>query len=314
MHILDPGPLATVQDLGRRGHRDLGVPLSGAMDPLALQVANGLVGNGRGAAAIEVTWGGLNAALTAGVVFAVTGADIEVMINGEAVPMWTTCRASRGDILTFGSASRGLRSYLAIAGGVEVPLVMGSRSTYIRGGFGGLCGRPLAGGDVIEVGPAPHPPAPFRRAPHDLIPPYADQSPLRVVLGPQEDLITPEGVATFLSEPYRVTDRCDRMGMILSGPRISHRHGPDIVSDGTIPGVVQIPGNGWPAILGADCQTTGGYVKIATVIGADLPLAAQLVPGACVRFKALSLLEAREIYLRRELQLRRFCESTVHTA
>ncbi len=292
----------------------MGVPLSGAMDPSALQVANGLVGNGRGAAAIEITWGGFRAEVITGAPFAVTGADVEVAINGEAVPLWTTREASRGDILTVGYASRGLRSYLALSGGIEVPLVMGSRSTYIRGSFGGFHGRPLAKGDVIEVGTAPRLPAQARRAPHELIPPYADQPTLRVVLGPQEDLITPEGIAAFLSEPYGVTDRCDRMGIILHGPRITHRHGPDIISDGTIPGVVQVPGSGRPTLLGADCQTTGGYVKIATVIGADLPLVAQLFPGAHVRFAALSLLEAREIYLKRELQLRRFCESGLHTA
>jgi len=291
----------------------MGVPLSGAMDPSALRIANGLVGNGPGAAAIEITWGGFRAEFIKDGLFAVTGADVEVAINGEAVPMWTTGRASRGDVLTIGHASRGLRSYLALSGGIEVPLVMGSRSTYIRGGFGGLHGRALAKGDIIEVGLASRTDARHRRAPAGVIPLYGDQPTLRVVPGPQEDLITREGIAAFLSEPYTVTERCDRMGIFLKGPKITHRQGPDIISDGTIPGSVQVPGSGWPTLLGADCQTTGGYVKIATVISADLPLVAQLVPGAHVRFAAVSLMEAREIYLKRELQLRRFCESTFHT-
>lgn len=313
LRILEPGPLATVQDLGRWGHRDMGVPLSGAMDLPALRIANGLAGNGRGAAGIEITWGGFRAEVITGALFAVTGADVEVALNGEAVSMWTTHRASRGDVLTVGYASLGLRSYLALSGGIEVPLVMGSRSTYIRGGFGGFHGRALAKGDIIQVGPASLTDARIRRAPPGLIPLYGNQPTLRVVLGPQEDLITREGIEAFLSGPYTVTERCDRMGILLDGPKITHRRGPDIISDGTIPGVVQVPGSGRPTLLGADCQTTGGYVKIATVIGADLPLVAQLAPGARVRFSVLSLLEAREIYLKRELQLRRFCESGIHT-
>jgi biotin-dependent carboxylase-like uncharacterized protein len=310
--ILEPGPLATIQDLGRWGHRDRGVPLSGAMDPQALQIANGLVGNDRGLAAVEITWGGLKAELAADLFFAVTGAALDITLNEEPVPLWTTCRGSRGDILTFGFASTGLRSYLAVAGGIDVPLVMGSRSTYMRGKFGGFMGRALARGDMLEAGQAPELRPPIRRASSRLIPPYSDQPTLRVVLGPQEDHITAEGVEIFLSEPYGVTDRCDRMGIMLQGPEVTHRHGPDIVSDGTIPGSIQVPGSGQPMLLGADCQTTGGYVKIATLIGADLPLAAQLAPGARVRFEALSLLEAREIYLKREYQLRRFCESGIH--
>lgn len=284
------------------------------MDSTALQVANALVGNGRADAAIEITWGGFRAEIGAGLLFAVTGAEAEVTLNGAAVPTWTTCKASSGDIVAVGYPVRGLRSYLAVSGGIHVPRVMGSLSTYLRGGFGGFHGRALAQGDVLEIGPPQHSSAVMRRSPHELVPPYSNRPMLRVVLGPQDDRITPEGVVTFLNETYTVTERSDRMGILLDGPRITHRYGPDIISDGTIPGVVQVPGNGRPMILAADCQTTGGYVKIATVIGADLPLVAQLSPGAQVRFTAVSLLEAREIRLRRELQLRRFCESVIHTA
>jgi len=284
------------------------------MDPTALQIANGLVGNARHAAALEITCGGFRAETTSEILFAVTGADSEVTVNGTVVPAWTTCRAAGGDILAVGIARSGLRAYLAVSGGIEVPLVMGSRSTYARGGFGGLQGRSLRRGDVLQVGPANISATPFRRAPLDLIPPYGDHPNLRVVMGPQEDRITPEGIAVFLGEVYTVTDRCDRMGILLDGPEITHRCGPDIVSDGTIPGVVQVPGSGRPVLLGADCQTAGGYVKIAAVIAADLPLAAQLHPGVRVRFAAISIFEAREIYLKREFRLRRFCESLSPTS
>ncbi len=314
LRILEPGPLATIQDLGRRGYRDLGVPLSGAMDQMALSIANGLVGNERRAAGIEITAGGFRAELTADVQLALTGAEMDVRVNRETIPLWTGFAASRGDILTVGFAGTGLRAYLAISGGVDVPLVMGSRSTYLRGGFGGFQGRALMKGDMVAIGHAPATPSPRRKAPPGLIPPYSDHPTLRVVLGPQDDYITAEGLTVFLGEEYTVTARCDRMGILLEGPRIAHRRGADIISDGTLPGAVQVPGNGQPALLGADCQTTGGYVKAATVISSDLPLAAQIVPGGTVRFEAVTLLQAREIYLKREYQLRSFHANGSHPA
>ncbi len=205
LHVLEPGPWTTIQDLGRRGLRDLGVPLSGAMDPTALQIANGLVGNARHAAALEITGGGFRAETTSELLFAVTGADSEVTVNGTVVPAWTTCRAAGGDILAIGIARSGLRAYLAVSGGIEVPLVLGSRSTYVRGGFGGFHGRSLRRGDVLQVGPANLSAIPFRRAPLDLIPSYGEHPNLRVVMGPQEDRITPEGIALFLDPDWETT-------------------------------------------------------------------------------------------------------------
>ncbi len=313
LRILEPGPLATIQDLGRRGYRDRGVPLSGAMDQTALRVANGLVGNAPQAAGIEITAGGFRAELTGEVRFAVTGPEIEIRVNQEAIPPWTTCTASGGDILTVGLAKQGLRAYLALSGGIDVPPVMGSRSTYLRGGFGGFRGRALMKGDILAIARTPGPPFPMRRAPSSLIPPYSEHPKLRVVLGPQDDYITPDGLALFLGEKYAVTARCDRMGILLEGPRIAHRFGADIISDGTLPGAVQVPGNGQPALLGADCQTTGGYVKVATVISSDLPLVAQIVPGGTVSFETVTLLQAREITLKREYQLRSFHAAGSHS-
>ncbi len=283
------------------------------MDQTALRVANSLVGNDPQAAGIEITAGGFRAKLMEEVQFAVTGAEMDIRINQEAIPRWTTWTASGGDILTVDFARTGIRTYLAISGGIEVPPVMGSRSTYLRGGFGGGLGRALMRGDVVEIDRAPRISSPHRTAPLSLIPPYSDHPTLRVVLGPQDDYITPEGLAAFLGEDYAVTARCDRMGILLEGPRITLRCGADIISDGTLPGAVQVPGNGQPALLGVDCQTTGGYVKGATVITSDLPLMAQVVPGNKVSFQAVSLLEAREIYLKREYQLRSFHATGRHS-
>jgi biotin-dependent carboxylase-like uncharacterized protein len=310
LQILDAGPLATIQDLGRRGYRDRGVPLSGAMDQHALQIANGLVANPPGAAGIEITLGGFRARFMNGAAFAVAGHDTDTTLNHQLIPLWTCCEAAEGDILSVESTGRGLRSYLAISGGIDVPLVMGSRSTYVRGGFGGFQGRALARGDILPMAESVIHPMPNRRAPARLIPTLQDTSILRVIPGPQDDRFTSEGIAAFLNSNYVVTDRCDRMGLLLDGPRIAHRHGADILSDGTLPGSVQVVGDGRPALLCADCQTTGGYTKIATVIRTDLSVVAHLMPGSSVRFQEITLLEARQIYLEREYRLRSFWEQS----
>jgi biotin-dependent carboxylase-like uncharacterized protein len=307
LQILNAGPLSTIQDLGRRGYRDRGIPLSGAMDQHALRIANGLVANPPGAAGIEITLGGFRAKFMNDATFAVTGHDAHTTLNQQVIPLWTCCEAAEGDILRVQSTGRGLRSYLAISGGIDVPLVMGSRSTYVRGGFGGFQGRALARGDILPMAESALSPISNRRAPGRLIPTLHDKPILRVIPGPQEDQFTSGGVAALLNSDYVVTDRCDRMGLVLDGPRITHRHGADVLSDGTLPGSVQVPGNGLPVLLCADCQTTGGYAKIATVIRTDLSLVAHLMPGSSVRFQAITLLEARRVYLEREYRLRSFC-------
>jgi biotin-dependent carboxylase-like uncharacterized protein len=280
------------------------VPLSGAMDQQALRIGNLLCGNGGRAASVEITAGGLRAEFLCDAHFAVTGADAAVLLNRDAVSLWQAHRGREGDVLTVAWAASGLRAYLAVSGGIDVPTVLESRSTYLRGGFGGHEGRALATGDVLslgrEIGKAKATPAP-----EELIPPYSGAPLLRVVMGPQDGRAAPEGRAAFLSGEYMVTARSDRMGSLLSGPTIALTAGADIISDGTCPGAVQVHGNGQPTILGADCQTTGGYVKIATVASADLPLAAQIVPGAWVRFREISLIDARELYLGNEYQMRK---------
>jgi len=306
IRIIEPGPLATVQDLGRFGFRDKGVPMSGAMDQQALRIGNLLVGNPIGAACIEITLSGFRAEFQCGVHFALCGADIVARLDGHTLPNWTCHFAGESAIIELGPLATGSRTCLVIQGGIDVPPVMGSRSTFLRGRFGGFQGRPLREGDLLRLGdPVGRPISDF---PAGLIPPYSTRPVLRALPGPQDDCISPRGLETFFSREYEVSSRSDRMGSVLVGPVVEHKWGGDIISDGTCPGAVQAPGNGQPLILGNDCQTTGGYVKVATVIAADLSLAGQLGPGVRVRFQKVGLDQARLAYLRNEYLLRNFYE------
>lgn len=306
MRVRSAGPLPTVQDLGRRAWQHMGVPVSGAMDALALRLANLAVGNPEDAAGIEATLGGLEVEFLSRARFAVAGPSPWARLNGATVPTWECREARAGDVLRLEVAAAGARDYLAVAGGIAVPPVLGSRSTYLRGGFGGLEGRPLRAGDVLPVGSeAGEPRGPV---PPALRPAYAADAPLRVVLGPQAEAFSEEALATFQEGTFRVTPRADRMGCQLDGPRLAHRGGADIVSEGIAEGSVQVPGDGRPIVLLADRPTTGGYAKIATVASIDLPRAAQLLPGREVRFAAVSLWEARELLLWREYAVGRYKE------
>ncbi len=299
LRIIRPGPMTTVQDQGRYGFQDRGVPVSGAMDQAAYRLGNLLAGNTGKEASLEITVGGFAAEFLRDTWFAVTGAEPEARLNNQIIPTWTAHQAVKGDVLSLDFGRKGVRWYLAVAGGLNVPLVMGSRSTYLRGGFGGLEGRALRKGDVLESG-QPMGPGFFSSLPAELIPNYSHEPILRVVLGPQDDEITEEGLNTFLTAEYSVTQRSDRMGCLLAGPPIKHKKGPDIISDATAFGSIQVPGSGQPIILMADRQTIGGYVKIATVATVDLPLIAQALPGNPVRFKAIGIEEAQELLIERE--------------
>jgi antagonist of KipI len=223
----------------------------------------------------------------------VCGANMGATVDGE--PLRSACAfpIPAGSTLAFGATREGCRAYLAVAGGIDVPEVLGSRSTYVRAALGGLDGRPLRVGDLLPVGQAPHPSAP-RALPSHLVPHEGGEVRLRVLPGPQDDHFPPEGIATFLGSEYRVTNRNDRMGYQLEGPPIRHARGPDIVSDALCPGAVQVPGSGMPIVMMADAQTTGGYAKIATVIGPDLRRLAQARLGDAVRFEACTDAEAVE--------------------
>ena len=295
--ILRAGPLTTVQDRGRVGCQKFGVTVSGAMDEVALRVGNILVGNAQDAAALEISFLGPEIRITADVALALTGAEVAAELDGRPVPWYQAFLARAGQTLDIRHCTRGMRAYLAAGGGIDVPVRLGSRSTSLAAGFGGTEGRPLRDGDVLSVGPIVGSPARWagRSVPGTWRPAFASPQTIRVVLGPQDDAFTEVGRRTFLESSYEVSPSSDRMGCRLEGPAIEHAGAADIISDWIPLGGIQVPGNGKPIILVADRQTTGGYTKIATVIGPDIPKLAQLRPGDRVRFQALAIAEAQAV-------------------
>ncbi|NQU97041.1 MAG: biotin-dependent carboxyltransferase, partial [Chloroflexi bacterium] len=285
---------ATVQDRGRPGYQRYGVSVSGAMDGYALALGNLLLGNDEGAAALEITFGGAEFEFVQDAVFAVTGGDLGATLAGAPAPMWQTVCAGAGDRLAFAGPVLGVRAYLSVAGGFDVPRALGSRATHVGSRLGGFEGRALEAGDELRFGECSSRPT-ERRAPARLIPAYGDDITLRVVGGPQEDAFTARGVETFYASVYTVTDRSDRMGARLDGPVIEAVDGRyDIVSDAVPRGSVQVPGDGKPIVLLADRQTTGGYAKIGVVAAADLPMLAQAAPGTTIRFTRIAVEEAEQ--------------------
>ena len=293
IRVLDPGPQTTVQDGGRRGQLRYGIPPSGPVDARSFALANRLVGNPDGAAGLEFTLVGPRLRAEAPCAVAVTGAESQPTVNDAPVAAWTTLTLAAGDVLKIGPARAGVRGYVAFAGGVDIPPVLGSRATYLRGRLGGLEGRALRRDDVLRLGEAPR----VRR--HAVsaraIPDWREKPVLRVVLGPQADRFTDEGIAAFLGGSYEVLPQSDRMGARLQGPRIAHARGHDIISDGIALGAVQVPGDGQPIVLLVDRQSTGGYTKIATVCSFDIPRVGQAKPGQRVRFSAVDVTEAQRL-------------------
>ena len=289
--------LTTVQDRGRYGFQRFGVPVSGALDEFALRFANALVGNDDGAAGLEMTVVGPVARFLADTWIAVTGADLSPRLDGEPLPHWQATKVSEGDELTFHGMRDGMRAYLAVAGGIDVPVVMGSRSTNLKARFGGYEGRRLERGDVLSALP---PPGEDGFVPRGLpggyiVPTYGESHEIRVIMGPRSEAFGSEAIATLLESTYEISLDSDRMGYRLEGPAINHKLGPDIVSFGNPPGAIQVPGDGVPTILLADRGTTGGYAKIATVITADLGRLAQAVPGQTVVFKEVDVEEGHRL-------------------
>lgn len=299
LDVVAPGLLTTVQDLGRTGYARFGVPPAGALDAFAARAANRLVGNDADAAVLEITLAGPILRFRADGLFAVTGADLSPRLDGSEVPSWTACAAPAGATLKFGRRRTGLRTYLAVAGGIRARRVLGSRSTYLRGGFGGHEGRALQGGDRLLVGPASRGAAGLagRALPPEALPAYSRESAVRVVLGPHVERFTHEAFDMLLGSAYTVGPASDRMGYRLQGPALRRHEPADILSQGMPLGGIQVPADGQPIVLLADHQTTGGYPLLATVIRADLPRLAQLAPGDGVRFRAVAVDEARAAYV-----------------
>lgn len=291
LNIIEAGMFSTIQDLGRYGYRRFGVSLSGAVDPFSLAIANALVGNGPGEAALEMTLNGGEFLVEADYCrVAVAGADLPFRINDTAAASYRAHDLARGDRLRFTTARAGMRAYLAVAGGFDIAPVLGSRSTHVRSRMGGIEGRIVAAGDRLPLRSEAPPDTPTLALPAMHWPEFG--GPVHVMLGPQADAFTEEGLQAFRDGDYHISAKADRMGCQLDGPPIQHKDGFNIISDGIVPGSVQVPGHGRPIILLADCQTTGGYPKIATVIAADLRKVGQRRPGDPINFALVDEAEA----------------------
>jgi biotin-dependent carboxylase-like uncharacterized protein len=290
-----PGAYTTVQDAGRFGLQKMGVPVSGALDQFAFTVANRLVGNPEDCAVLEITLTGPRLEFLNQTDVAVTGAEMELRLNGTQLGTWRSHRVQPGDVLDIHQVTSGCRAYLSVGGGIDVPLIMGSRSTYVGGKLGGFEGRALMAGDVLSGRPAPMLSRP-NRLPDKWVPRYGREVLLRVVPGPQDDFYD-EGMKTLLSSDYMVTPKADRMGYRLMGNAIQRKpHAPaSIVSEPSMPGSIQVPADAQPIVLLVE-QTVGGYSKIATVITPDLSGLTQCTPGDTVRFEALALNAAHHVY------------------
>ncbi len=309
--VIEPGLLTTIQDSGRFGYSRFGVPPSGALDPFSFRVSNLLVNNQGNEACLETTLMGLRLKALNEFIIAITGGDLSPSLNGEPLEMWRTHLLIEGDVVSFKKIRSGCRAYLSASGGFIVPEVMGSRSTYLSGKFGGLEGRPLRKGDILYrlFSPSPLNRLGFR-FPKDWIPPFEKEGILRVIPGPQDNHFTEEGFRTFCFSTYKVTPRCDRMGVRLDGPRIERRADVEesIISEGFLSGAIQVPGDGKPIIILTEL-VTGGYTKIATVISVDLTKVAQLKPGDRVRFKPIPIEEAHQLLKEQEDHLQIFKNS-----
>ena len=298
LKVLAPGLHTTVQDLGRAGYQAIGVPVSGALDGVNLQLANALAGNPPGAPALEVLISGPVfevAADTMRVALAGPGASLAIGAEKARVDAGQSVTLLRGQVIEVVAGRRSACCYLAVEGGIAVPLVLGSASTYVRAAIGGLEGRALRQGDFMPLAMARASDRPELRLSSPS--PATGDQPIRVVLGPQQEYFTEEAVNALLDGEFRISQSADRMGMRLDGPLLQLSRGWDIVSDAIMTGAIQVPGSGQPILLLADHQTTGGYPKIATVISVDLPVVGRRRPGDTLRFAAVTV-EAAEALCR----------------
>lgn len=316
IQVIRPGLLTTVQDLGRHGFQRHGVVVSGAMDPFSLRIANLLVGNEETEGALEITMIGPKLQFEEDSLIAICGGNLSPEIDGKSIPQWRPVMIKKGSVLSFGAAKSGCRAYLAVAGGLDIPVVMGSRSTYLRAEFGGFHGRPLKKGDMLQT-----------RTPSDLsahylykklgsnpfaarkwsvgmkLRPVIGNPVIRVTKGGQFEWFTENSKEQFFSSGFQVTSQSDRMGYRLSGPPLELTKSQELISEAVTAGTVQVPSEGNPIVLMADRQTTGGYPKIAQVITVDLPVLGQVKPGEKIRFKEISLEEAQTLLRLREQKI-----------
>ncbi|TDL83110.1 biotin-dependent carboxyltransferase family protein [Peribacillus frigoritolerans] len=311
------GLLTSIQDLGRYGSQKYGVIASGAMDTLSHRIANMLVGNSENEAAIEMTLIGAHFEFQSDSMISVCGGDLSPILNDRPAKMWKPLFVKKGSLLSFGGAKKGCRAYLAVAGGIEVPEVMGSKSTYLRAGIGGYEGRAIENGDILSVGKMSEQSIKLHEALHDsalyseiewsaspeFIPFLREDESVRVIKGRQFEDFSEESKSMIFSETFKITPNSDRMGYRMEGPQLTLEDKTEMISEAVSFGTIQVPADGNPIILLADRQTTGGYPKIAQVASVDLPYLAQFKPGEVVRFKEISLEEAQELLIDRERRL-----------
>ncbi len=302
IRVLKAGMLTTVQDLGRNGYQSQGFSVAGVMDVRSFKIANLLLDNPENEAVLEFTLIGPTLQFTSDTIIAITGGDFQPTVNGEPAPMYTALYMKRGDILKFGSARTGSRGYIAFSSYLDIPVVMGSRCTNLKSKIGGYKGRKLKDEDYIGFRIKRRYLPYFLSRKLDLDEFDEEEVTLRVVMGPQDDMFTKQGIHTLLSETYTVTSDFDRMGCRLEGPFIASKNGSDIISDGIAFGSIQVPAHGKPIVLLADRQTTGGYAKIATVASVDIPKLVQRKTDHKIRFQAITVEEAQKLYLEEEEQ------------
>lgn len=296
IEVIKPGALSTFQDLGRIGYQQLGVPANGVMDERAHRLANALVGNPQDTATLEITLMGPTLRFGTATAVAICGADLDAGIDGTPLPIAQACVVPAGATLSFGKRKSGLRAYLAVAGGFALEPVMQSHSTFVRGGYGGMQGKPLRKADVIGL-----------RAPRAALPGApmqarfaagimaAPEAPLRVVRGREWEAFSADAHAAFTSAGFRIGAQSDRMGYRLEGPALTLSAPREMWSEAVAFGTIQVPPDGQPIVLMADRQTTGGYPRIAHVCAVDLPRLAQRMPGESVRFAVIGLDEAQRL-------------------
>jgi antagonist of KipI len=302
LEILSPGPLTTVQDLGRYGFGRYGVPPSGALDSFSFRVANLLVGNPEGEAGLEITLMGMKVRVLADLVVALCGGDLQPFLNDKPFDMWRAQIVGKGETLFFKAPRTGCRAYLAVGGGISLSRVLASKSTNVASRFGGYEGRALRKGDLLFSGaPERHFQSAGKILNPEKMPSYTGNWIFRVLLGPQDQDFLDESRRLFLNSSFAVSSQSDRTGIRLTGSALHRKKelGDSIISEGIVPGAVQVPGDGQPIILLVE-TITGGYRKMAAVISADLPLLGQVKPGDRVRFQEVSVQEAMRALRERE--------------
>lgn len=299
LEVIEVSALATIQDSGRTGWRRFGVPASGPMDAFAFRAANALAGNSPNHAVIEIGMGDITFRALYDCVISIAGVGYDLSIYIWDFPLWSSYYVRAGWTIRLNKLDFGMWAYLAISGGLQTQPILGSSSTYLRGHFGGLDGRQLQVGDILKSGRPSRSlnELAARTLPEEALPAYNENPVVDVILGPQEKYFTNESIATFMSHEYSVSPTSDRMGYRLEGTALTHRSQAELISEGMTMGAIQIPSNGQPIVMMADCPTTGGYPKIGTVASADLPLLAQCVPNKSrIRFRETTVAKAQKKY------------------